>query len=155
MSVRGVFLLLPKAKRGAAVAYRRCRKLPVLRASHSQRPSRVGAKTGSAFRTRSASRRRTQEDSGQGRDAVGRLGEAHRADDQRRSGSGLRWTCKSLRKLAAELQRNGHHISYPVVGELLHKLGYSLQANRKTKEGHPIGTATHNSSTSTRRCWST
>ncbi len=53
--------------------------------------------------------------------------------------SALRWTCKSLRKLAAELHRKGHHISYPVVGELLHKLGYSLQANRKTKEGgtHP------------------
>jgi transposase len=53
--------------------------------------------------------------------------------------SALRWTCKSLRKLAAELHRKGHPISYPVVGELLHKLGYSLQANRKTKEGgtHP------------------
>jgi hypothetical protein len=53
--------------------------------------------------------------------------------------SALRWTCKSLRKLAAELQRKGHHISYPVVAELLHELGYSLQANRKTKEGgsHP------------------
>ena len=53
--------------------------------------------------------------------------------------SALRWTCKSLRKLAAELQRNGHRISYPVVGQLLHQLGYSLQANRKTKEGgnHP------------------
>jgi Rhodopirellula transposase DDE domain len=53
--------------------------------------------------------------------------------------SPLRWTCKSVRKLAAELQRKGHRISYPVVAELLHELGYSLQANRKTKEGgsHP------------------
>jgi hypothetical protein len=53
--------------------------------------------------------------------------------------SALRWTCKSLRKLAAELQRKGHRVSYPVVGERLHQLGYSLQANRKTKEGgtHP------------------
>ena len=53
--------------------------------------------------------------------------------------SPLRWTCKSVRKLAEELQRMGHHISYQVVSELLHDLGYSLQANRKTREGgdHP------------------
>ena len=51
----------------------------------------------------------------------------------------LRWTCKSVRKLAEELEGMGHHVSYPVVAELLHELEYSLQANRKTKEGndHP------------------
>jgi transposase len=51
----------------------------------------------------------------------------------------LRWTCKSVRKLAEELSEMGHAVSYPVVAELLHELGYSLQANRKTKEGanHP------------------
>jgi transposase len=51
----------------------------------------------------------------------------------------LRWTCKSLRKLAEELALMGHEVSYPVVAELLHEMGYSLQANRKTKEGdsHP------------------
>ena len=47
----------------------------------------------------------------------------------------LRWTCKSVRKLAEELEAMGHQVSYPVVAELLHELGYSLQANRKTKEG--------------------
>jgi transposase len=53
--------------------------------------------------------------------------------------SGLRWTCKSLRKLAAELARQGHRISARKVGDLLHAQGYSLQANRKTEEGldHP------------------
>ena len=53
--------------------------------------------------------------------------------------SPLRWTCKSVRKLAAELQRRGHKISYPVVAQLLHEMDYSLQGNRKTKEGtsHP------------------
>ena len=53
--------------------------------------------------------------------------------------SPLRWTCKSVRRLADELQQAGHRVSYPVVAELLHELGYSLQANRKTKEGdsHP------------------
>jgi hypothetical protein len=53
--------------------------------------------------------------------------------------SPLRWTCKSVRRLSQELAQQGHHISYPVVAELLDELGYSLQANRKTKEGdtHP------------------
>ena len=53
--------------------------------------------------------------------------------------SPLRWTCKSVRQLAAELQRQGHHASHQLVSELLHELGYSLQANRKTIEGasHP------------------
>ena len=51
----------------------------------------------------------------------------------------LRWTCKSVRNLAEELKGMGHQISYPVVAELLHELDYSLQVNRKTKEGsgHP------------------
>ena len=51
----------------------------------------------------------------------------------------LRWTAKSLRKLSAELGERGHRISLNVVADLLRRLGYSLQANRKTKEGadHP------------------
>ena len=53
--------------------------------------------------------------------------------------SPLRWTTRSVRNLAAELQRSGHRVSHRIVGELLHELGYSLQANRKTLEGtdHP------------------
>ena len=53
--------------------------------------------------------------------------------------SALRWTGKSVRKLAAELERQGHQSSHRMVAELLHKLGYRLQANRQTKEGtrHP------------------
>ena len=48
-------------------------------------------------------------------------------------------TGKSLRNLAAELGRQGHAVSHRVVGELLHEMGYSLQANRKTLDGtdHP------------------
>lgn len=51
----------------------------------------------------------------------------------------LRWTCKSVRQLTAELKRMKHQASHQVVADLLHALGYSLQANRKTKEGanHP------------------
>jgi Rhodopirellula transposase DDE domain len=53
--------------------------------------------------------------------------------------SALLWTCKSTRNLAEELNRAGHHVNYRTVAALLHDLDYSLQANRKTKEGgsHP------------------
>jgi hypothetical protein len=53
--------------------------------------------------------------------------------------SPLRWTCKGIRRLAAELQRQGYTISPQKVGQLLADLEYSLQANRKTREGnqHP------------------
>jgi Rhodopirellula transposase DDE domain len=53
--------------------------------------------------------------------------------------SPLRWTCKGVRRLAAELQRRGFTIGRQKVAELLTELGYSLQANRKTREGsqHP------------------
>jgi transposase len=50
--------------------------------------------------------------------------------------SPLRWTCKSVRRLAEELQHEGHVVSYQTVSELLHALGYSLQANQKTVEGN-------------------
>src|SRR5829696_1855041 len=46
----------------------------------------------------------------------------------------LRWTCKSLRRLADELQAQGPQISRTLVGELLHGRGFSLQANAKTRQ---------------------
>ena len=49
--------------------------------------------------------------------------------------SPLRWTCKSLRRLAAELRALGHRISHTVVGEVLKQQKFSLQGNRKTREG--------------------
>lgn len=53
--------------------------------------------------------------------------------------SPLRWTTKSLRHLSEELTAKGHRVGRTVVGELLHSLGYSLQANSKRIEGkqHP------------------
>ena len=53
--------------------------------------------------------------------------------------SPLRWTSKSVRKLADELKRMGHKTSHRMVAELLQAMDYSLQANRKTAEGssHP------------------
>jgi Rhodopirellula transposase DDE domain len=53
--------------------------------------------------------------------------------------SPLRWTCKSVRRLAQALQMQGHQVSHTLVAELLNDAGYSLQGNRKTTEGesHP------------------
>jgi hypothetical protein len=53
--------------------------------------------------------------------------------------SALRWTCKSTAKLANELTRQNHPVTDRTVATVLKKAGYSLQANRKTREGsqHP------------------
>jgi hypothetical protein len=53
--------------------------------------------------------------------------------------SPLRWTCKSTRQLADALAHQGFTASHRVIGEMLHHLGYSLQATVKTLEGkqHP------------------
>ena len=68
--------------------------------------------------------------------AINRLLEpATRGDPE----SPLRWTCKSTRRIAEELRRQGYDVSYVTVARLLVDAHYSLQANRKTKEGsrHP------------------
>ncbi len=53
--------------------------------------------------------------------------------------SPLRWTCKSVRRLAQELQAQGHQVGRTLVSTLLDGMGYSLQGNRKTRDGdsHP------------------
>jgi transposase len=62
------------------------------------------------------------------------------ADDERGDPvSPLRWTSKSVRKLVEGLREAGHEVGRMTVARLLRSLGYSLQANRKTREGadHP------------------
>lgn len=51
----------------------------------------------------------------------------------------LRWSCKSTTKIAEELQKEGYNVSQSGVWRLLDELGYSMQSNRKVKEGgtHP------------------
>lgn len=53
--------------------------------------------------------------------------------------SPLRWTCKSLTHLQRELNAQGHRVGRTKLAEMLRELGYSLQGNRKTREGqdHP------------------
>ncbi|SVB62204.1 uncharacterized protein METZ01_LOCUS215058, partial [marine metagenome] len=47
----------------------------------------------------------------------------------------MRWTSKSVRKLAFELQSMGHSASHTLVSDLLREQGYTLQANKKAREG--------------------
>ena len=49
--------------------------------------------------------------------------------------SALRWTCKSVRSLSTELEKIGFKVSFRTICDLLEDLEYSLQSNRKTKEG--------------------
>jgi hypothetical protein len=53
--------------------------------------------------------------------------------------SPLKWTSKSTRTIALELTRSGHPVSSVTVGRCLEDMGYTLQANVKTREGtqHP------------------
>jgi hypothetical protein len=69
------------------------------------------------------------------RDLSELLEDGTRGDPQ----SPLRWTSKSAAKLAAGLVAFGHHVSELTVQRVLRSMGYSLQANRKTREGgqHP------------------
>ena len=86
----------------------------------------------SRIRRKGAGRKRTVDKDPALREDLDRLvGPATRGDPE----SPLRWTCKSVRKLAEELRREGHTVSYQTVAELLHEMDYSLQANRKTLEG--------------------
>ena len=49
--------------------------------------------------------------------------------------SPLRWTCRSLSQLARTLTAQGHRVGRTLVGQLLRQQKFSLQANRKTREG--------------------
>jgi transposase len=91
---------------------------------------------GQRIRRKGAGRKRTvDQDSTLKRDLEALVEPVTRGDPE----SPLRWTCKSVRQLATELKRTGHHTSHRMVAELLHAMDYSLQANRKTLEGsaHP------------------
>lgn len=65
-------------------------------------------------------------------DAIDRLVEpTERGDPQ----SPLRWTCKSLTNLQRELVSQGFQVGRTKISKVLRSLGYSLQGNRKTREG--------------------
>jgi transposase len=91
---------------------------------------------GQRIRRKGAGRKRTvDQDATLKRDLESLVEPVTRGDPE----SPLRWTCKSVRQLAAQLNRMGHKTSHRMVAEILHEMDYSLQANRKTLEGssHP------------------
>jgi Rhodopirellula transposase DDE domain len=63
--------------------------------------------------------------------------------------SPLRWTCKSVRRLAEALQQQGHQVSRTLVAELLNAAGYSLQGNRRPRRATATPTGMGNSPIST------
>jgi hypothetical protein len=52
--------------------------------------------------------------------------------------SPLRWTNKGLRKISSQLKKQGYNVCHVTIGNLLEKSGYSLQLNRKEKEGKSV-----------------
>lgn len=102
---------------------------------NGQAPDRLPLDSGRIRRPGGGRKRATEKDPGL-LGALERLIEPVTRGDPE---SPLRWTSKSIRKLAEELTREGHRVSHFLVGGLLREMGYSLQANRKTLEGadHP------------------
>src|SRR5712671_2168024 len=105
-------------------------------------PGRTAAPAGGRRGSRGGGRgRRVRGGAGDGRIPPGdsRRDEGVEGARDGRAGSGAesppRWTCKSVRRLATELTRQGHRTSHRMVAVLLRQRGYSLQANRKTIEG--------------------
>ena len=101
-----------------------------------QEPGRQVPAEGSRIRKPGGGRKKTVDKDPQLRTDLKKLVEPVARGDPE---SPLQWTCKSVRRLAQELSKMGHQASHRMVAELLHELGYSLQANRKTLEGgsHP------------------
>jgi transposase len=50
----------------------------------------------------------------------------------------MRWTSKSLRKLSEQLKKQGYDVSHSTIATMLKQAGYSLQLNRKDKEGKSV-----------------
>jgi hypothetical protein len=100
------------------------------------RKKRPRAKIDSGIRKKGGGRKRLTESYPKLAEALERLVDPMSRGDPM---SPLRWTCKSTYDLADELTLQGHQISPRTVGTLLKMAGYSLQSNRKTKEGgcHP------------------
>ena len=98
-----------------------------LRGRGALRPAAMGR-----IRRVGAGRKRIEESAPEVTTLITRIVEETTAGDPM---SLLRWTSKSTRTIAEEVARRGHPIDASTVGRCLHDLGYSLQANVKTKEG--------------------
>ena len=63
--------------------------------------------------------------------------------------SPLRWTCKSVRRLAQALQAQGHEVSRTLVGHLLNEAGTVCKATARPRKATSTPTGMRNSATST------
>jgi Rhodopirellula transposase DDE domain len=97
---------------------------------------KLGPGAGGRIRAAGAGRRKVEDADQQLRAELTRIVEETTAGDPM---SALRWTNKSTQAMAEELTRRGHPISDRTVARMLAEMGYSLQLNRKRKEGpqHP------------------
>jgi Rhodopirellula transposase DDE domain len=88
------------------------------------------------IRAAGAGRRKVEEADPQLKAGLARIVEQTTAGDPM---SALLWTNQSTQAIAEELTRQGHPVSDKTVARCLSEMGYSLQLNRKTKEGpqHP------------------
>ena len=91
---------------------------------------------GGRVREAGAGRKRVEQEDEALRGELARIVEETTAGDPM---SALRWTNKSTQSIAEELTRQGHSVSDKTVARILREMDYSLQLNRKTKEGpqHP------------------
>jgi hypothetical protein len=108
---------------------------PVIRQGIAELKEPVSTASGRIRREGGGRKKAVDKDASLKSDLLDLLESTTRGDPE----SPLRWTCKSVRQLTTELKRMKHQVSHQVVADLLHALGYSLQGNRKTKEGsnHP------------------
>ena len=97
---------------------------------------KLGPGAGERIRATGAGRRKVEEADKQLRAELTQIVEKTTAGNPM---SALRWTNKSTEAIAMELTRRGHPISDRTVARMLDEMGYSLQLNRKQKEGpqHP------------------
>ena len=93
---------------------------------------KLGPGAGGRIRAAGAGRRKVEETDQQLRAELTRMVEETTAGDPM---SALRWTNKSTQVMAEELSRRGHPVSDKTVARMLVEMGYSLQLNRKQKEG--------------------
>lgn len=103
---------------------------------------------GGRIREAGAGRKKVEQRDEQLRGELTRIVEETTAGDPM---SALRWTNKSTQSMAEELTRRGHPVSDKTVARCLRELGYSLQLNRKTKEGASTRTGMRSFDTSTGR----
>ena len=116
-----------------------------IREMHGEAPSEAVPAMERLRRAGAGRKRRVERDPTLLRDLEALVESTTRGDPQ----SPLRWTCKSVRRLATELQAQGHRVSPQLVSELLRGADYSLQGTRKTRKEAGTRIATASSGTST------